>query len=199
MSIQNQYNNTNVQTIYDGVGGLYKKFITDTVSEFNKVWYNLDTAAGVALDMWGKFIGFPRSIGTAEKGYYLTLTDEQYKLFLRLKVLQFRSNATISEINFYMSMLFKPFGGTAYVEDNRKMKFITYIFGFEIPDWLRFAFANYDLLPHPGGVGTAVRDPSDKPTIFGFAGQGDTVDNFNRAPFTSEIWTPSISNTKITE
>ena len=66
------------------------------------------------------------------------------------------------------------------INDNQDMTYVNFVFLWEIPDYLKQAFSNYDLLPHPMAVGTRYREAFSQ--IFGFKGQ-NLSNNFYRTIF----------------
>ncbi len=180
-NIQNQYQGTNIETLLNGLADLYNKLITQPVQEFYNNIYNLETAAGIGLDIWGEKLNFPRTIKfiDADTGVETskTLDDNEYRLILKVLSLKFYTKMTVPRINKTLKELFSFYDVQAYTVDNQDMTYVNYVFLWEMPEYLKQAFNNYDLLPHPLAVGTRYREAFYQ--IFGFKGQ-ELSDNFYR-------------------
>ena len=91
--IQNQYKNTNIETLINGLTDLYNKLITQPLKEFYDNIYNLDTAKNIGLDLWGERLNFPRTIKyideTTDKESAVILQDEEYRVILQIITLKF--------------------------------------------------------------------------------------------------------------
>lgn len=187
-NIQNQYQGTNIETLLNGLADLYNKLITQPVQEFYNNIYNLETAAGIGLDIWGEKLNFPRTIKfiDADTGVETskTLDDNEYRLILKVLSLKFYTKMTVPGINKTLKELFSFYDVQAYTVDNQDMTYINYVFLWEMPEYLKQAFNNYDLLPHPLAVGTRYREAFYQ--IFGFKGQ-ELSDNFYRTIFHRKI------------
>lgn len=179
--IQSQYKDTNIQTLLTGLDRVFKKYTARPLADFLTDIYDLNTAAGMGLDLWGAVLDFPRVIRGLEENTFFTLTDDQYRVILKLLALQTRTRLTIPEINGELAGLFGSFGSASYAVDKQDMTYINYVFVWKIPDWLRAAFANYRLLPSPMGVGTGFEEALY--THIGFEGQNLT--SFYRAIFST--------------
>lgn len=187
-NIQNQYQGTNIETLLNGLADLYNKLITQPVQEFYNNIYNLETAAGIGLDIWGEKLNFPRTIKfiDADTGVETskTLDDNEYRLILKVLSLKFYTKMTVPGINKTLKELFSFYDVQAYTVDNQDMTYVNYVFLWEMPEYLKQAFNNYDLLPHPLAVGTRYREAFYQ--IFGFKGQ-ELSDNFYRTIFHRKI------------
>lgn len=167
---------------------------------YNSV-FNIDTAEGVGLDIWGRIIGIGRQLevkkvddyfgfsGSGESGfnnrefYYkgvtnvYNMTDSAYRQYLLLtKAFANISDATTPSLNYILSQLFK--GKTAYVLPAGIMH-IRFVFEFNLSALERSIF-NLGLLTHGAGVGYEYYE-IDKKNTFGFDGSGLT--GFNQGTF----------------
>ncbi len=167
---------------------------------YNSV-FNIDTAEGVGLDIWGRIIGIGRQLevkkvddyfgfsGSGESGfnnrefYYkgvtnvYNMTDSAYRQYLLLtKAFANISDATAPNLNYILSQLFK--GKTAYVLPTGIMR-IRFVFEFNLSALERSIF-NLGLLTHGAGVGYEYYE-IDKKNTFGFDGSGLT--GFNQGTF----------------
>lgn len=180
-NIQDQYKNINIETLINGLADLYDKLITQPLNDFYNNIYNLDTANGIGLDLWGEKLNFPRTIRyineETEIENSVTLQDDEYRLVLQVVSLRIYTKMSVAGINQSLKELFSFYNADAYTLDNQDMTYINYIFVWEIPEYLKQAFNNYDLLPHPLAVGTRYREAYYQ--IFGFKGQ-KLSDNFYR-------------------
>lgn len=167
--IQSQYKGTNIQTLFTGLDKAFKKYTAQPVAGFLNNIYDLDTAYGIGLDLWGAVLNFPRVIRGLDEITYYTLSDNEYRIVLKMLALQTKTRLTIPEINAHLKILFGDCGD-AYVIDRQDMTYVNYVFKWKIPGWLRAAFTNYKILPAPMGVGTDFTDYASEPFI-GFAGQ----------------------------
>lgn len=187
-SLQNQYQGTNIETLINGLADLYDKLITQPLNDFYNNIYNLDTASGIGLDLWGEKLNFPRTIKyideTSEKESSVTLEDDEYRLVLKVLTLKLYTQMSVPGINKTLKELFSYYNAQAYTTDNQDMTFVNYIFVWEIPEYLKQAFSNYDLLPHPLAVGTKYREAYYQ--ILGFKGQ-KLSDNLYRTIFQKRI------------
>lgn len=183
-NIQDQYRNTNIETLLKGLADLYDKLITIPIQNFYDDIYNLDTAKGIGLDFWGEKFNFPRTIIYINENTGVetskTLKDDEYQLILKVLSLKFYTKMSIHGINKTLKELFSFYKVQAYTVDYQDMTYVNYIFLWEIPDYLKQAFSNYDLLPRPLAIGTRYREAFYQ--IFGFKGQS-LSDNFYRAIF----------------
>ena len=186
--IQDQYKNTNIETLINGLTELYDKLITQPLKEFYDNIYNLDTAKNIGLDLWGERLNFPRTIkyidDITEKESAVTLQDDEYRLILQIVTLKLYTKMSVPGINKTLKELFSYYNAEAYTIDNQDMTFVNYIFVWEIPEYLKQAFDNYDLLPHPLAVGTKYREAYYQ--ILGFKGQ-KLSDNLYRTIFQKRI------------
>lgn len=177
--IADQYIGTNIQKLTEELSCLRDKYTSSAVDEFRKRVYELDTSDSAGLDAWGKVLSFPRCIFIPETGESRPLDDEEYRLILKLLAIQTKTRTTIFEINRYLKIIFEPFGAESYCQDSKDMTFVTYVFEFLIPDWLKYIFSKYDILPHPMGVGVRVVE-----SLYGFIGfEGQELYNFYRPIF----------------
>lgn len=101
---------------------------------------DIPLAVGVQLDIIGKYLGLERTTFTS--------TDEDYLFYLRFKIIQNYSNASLKEID---DLFFKFFGTSIFVKDNLDMTIQYY---FVTPDINQVSFiSNNGLLPKPAAVG----------------------------------------------
>ncbi len=140
------------------------------------VW-NIETATGYGLDIWGRIVGVSRII-KIQSGKYLgfseaddlteepwntapwyvgngntnssNLTDEALRTLIFAKALANISDGSISSLNHILTILFSA-DGPVYVRDNGDLT-MTYVFSFA-PSDLQISIVELDgLLPTPAGV-----------------------------------------------
>lgn len=147
---------------------------------FDLIW-NVDTAQGYGLDVWGRIVDVSRTLhivvdkyfGFAEQGltvgtfgesaFYDGLTpatsnynlpDDQYRTLIFAKALSNISNGSVPSINQILLNLF-PHRGNAYVVDNLDMS-ITYTFDFILSAIEVAIVTQSNVLPKPTGVSVDV-------------------------------------------
>lgn len=145
-------------------------------SFFDMVW-NLDTAQGNGLDIWGRIVdisrvlqvsvgnnlgftdgvvssGDPFNISPFYSGAPLTnnyaLSDDAYRVLIYAKALANISDGSIASINQILLTLF-PGRGNCYVQDNLDMT-MTYVFMFTLTNVEIAVIAQSGVLPKPTGV-----------------------------------------------
>lgn len=144
--------------------------------EFYSLVWNIDTAVGHGLDVWGRILGVSRVIqipagdylgfeqqaealtfgyGIWFRGVSLTdsaaLTDEAYRLLLMAKAALNITDASAPSINRILLALF----GDGYVRDNLDMT-MTYVFSEPLSPVQTSIVFNSGVLPRPCGVSATV-------------------------------------------
>ena len=159
---------------------------------YNKVW-NVDTATGWGLDVWGRIVVIGRylNIEGGEFFGYQTgavpedwkpynnapfytgkkststyrLADDAYRVLILAKAMKNISDLSCRDINQILQQLFD---GICYVNDLGNMQ-MRYVFEFDLTDW-EIAIIKSGILPRPCGVRAYVLQmPSE---TFGFYGTG---------------------------
>lgn len=182
MNTYEMYKNTTTEKLANGLVSLFDKLVIKEVDNYKNLFYNIDTANSDGLDLWGKFLKFPRYV-TTDEGYE-RLEDAQYRIILKAKALQLTRPPTISGINKSINDLFGALDIICYVLDTQDMSFVTYVFVDLLPDWLSNIFEKYDVLPRPAGVGVAIAEAERR--YIGFFGQnsnGTNIHNFTKTNF----------------
>lgn len=151
---------------------------------FNKIW-NLETAEGIGLDIWGRivgvdrvlkiaagtFFGFAEPSDTAESPFNVApffsggattnnfaLSDQAFRLLIMAKASANISDGSIPYINKILMTLFSD-RGNAYVIDNADMTMIYRFEFFLTPVEASIVFTS-GVLPKPAGVlATVVQGP----------------------------------------
>lgn len=153
---------------------------TDFDAFYALIW-NIDTAEGYGLDVWGRIVGVGRAVrvpirpwfGFAEAGgsyalplnqgtFYdgtalttpVTLGDEAYRTLIFAKALANICDGSIPAFNRILQNLF-PARGNCYVRDNLNMT-LTYIFEFTLTATEIAILSQSGVLPRPVGVAAKV-------------------------------------------
>lgn len=149
----------------------------DMVAFFDKVW-NIYTAEGWGLDVWGRIVGVNRTLDLQSAGRYFgfneattisvdpfnvspfyagqplttnfQLTDPAFLILILAKALANISDGSIPSINQLLINLF-PGRGNAYVTDDGGMA-MTYTFDFALTPVEAAIVTQSDVLPKPTGV-----------------------------------------------
>jgi hypothetical protein len=174
---------------------------------YDLVW-NVDTARGFGLDIWGRIVDVSRELelsitsgffGFAEMGvgvtgfdeapFYTdassatsvyTLTDDAYRTLILVKAMANISATTAPSINRVLRQLFAG-RGNAYVQDTGGMS-MAYVFDFYL-DAVELAIVQQSgALPRPAGVSVTISNSATNKT-FGFAEQGAGVYPFDEGTY----------------
>lgn len=147
---------------------------------FQLVW-NVDTAQGVGLDIWGRIVGVQRVLQVASGVYFgfaeaddnvetpfnqapfysgqpttgnFALTDDAFRTLIFAKALANISDGSILSINQILLNLF-PARGDCYVTDLGSMR-MTYTFAFALTPVEAAIVSQSGILPKPVGVAASV-------------------------------------------
>ena len=158
-----QYANSPVLVSLDN--GL-KELFNDSpfvVNWYNAV-FNMNTATGYGLDIWGKILNRNREFIYNGTEYYLQgeqtiggvhFSEEEmenlYRLVLQITAMRYIGNASIYSINNILQTIFKDYG-LAYCIEYGTMK-IRYVFQFYMNEVLRAIIETLNM--HPAGVLTS--------------------------------------------
>jgi hypothetical protein len=143
--------------------------------EFYDKVYNLKTAVGACLDVWGRIIGIGRVIevqynkpfgftgsllapwnqgqfSNGEKPTSVVLLDEPYRKLLFFKAYANIASSTLADINKFLALVFadRPFG-SAWAVDTGIMT-MDYRFSFSLTPYERFLLSDSGVAPKPGAV-----------------------------------------------
>lgn len=154
-------------------------FSATWVDEFYDVVWNIDTAQGFGLDIWGRIVGLENGrVVTVRPGNYFgfktdtinqswqpfgqgvfydgnpggqsfNLSDSAFRTLILTKAFTNISDLTTFNLNRMLQQIF-PGRGRCYVKDVGGME-IQYVFEFHLEPWERGIF-NSDAVPSPGGV-----------------------------------------------
>lgn len=137
--------------------------------------FNIDTAVGKQLDILGKYIGLNRTvkvnIGSTNTNI---LTDEQYRLLLKLKLI---SNTNFSSTSQIRSALYQLFPDDIRLFDLRNMTY-EYQLSSAFNDLVGVITAE-ELLPLPMGIGILIDVVPDLLKLYGYYGYDGLNNNPN--------------------
>ncbi|MGC8517896.1 MAG: DUF2612 domain-containing protein [Steroidobacteraceae bacterium] len=161
---------------------------------YNLVW-NISTAQGFGLDIWGSIIGVSRNLQIPASVTYFgfqggaglpfnnapfyaghsatqtyTLSDTEYLPLLLAKAYANIVETTIPALNQMLQMIYGEYG-TAYVIDNGSMS-MTFYFNFVLTPVQYAIVATSGVIPHPTGVLVDITTAADVPLL---AENGNTL------------------------
>ena len=118
---------------------------TADLTNFQNYIWNVNSAVGGGLDIWGAIVGVSRNI----PNYTETLSDEDYRTLILAKAAANIGNVTAQTLNALLSQIFS--NNIVYVQDNLNMT-ITYVFAFGLTASQIAIVENSGVLPRPAGV-----------------------------------------------
>ena len=176
--------------------------------EFYNVLWNVDTAEGFGLDIWGRIVGVDRFLQVGSSTYFgfnttpteswqpfnqspfysgppststFRLADNAFRALILAKALTNITETTTPGINSVLQNLF-PGRGRCWVNDLGSMS-MRFVFEFALQPWERAVLASGEALPRPAGVRATI---AEIPTsTFGFAEAGASAQPFNQGTFLS--------------
>lgn len=161
---------------------------------YNLVW-NLQTAVGYGLDVWGRIVGVNRNLnlpaGLQNLGEYVftpgtyVLDDASFKTLIYTKALANITNCTARSLNQLLSNLFAG-RGRCYVLDLGNMH-MNYTFEFFLMPFEEAIVTNSGAIPRPVGVQSGLVQV-DVAHTFGFREQ------VNLQPFNQGMFYPGTQN-----
>lgn len=184
LTLISQYaNSPNLLQLLDNLNQYFDP--TELTDEFfDKIW-NIDTAEGYGLDIWGRIVGVNRVLKVSDDRFYgfftgsgdtsfdpwntspfytgsnftnnFSLTDQAYRQLILAKAFANICDGSILSINALLRSLFGA-QGKAYVKDNGHMS-MTYKFEF-IPTPVQYAILTQSgVFPQPTGVSVSIDIP----------------------------------------
>lgn len=150
--------------------------------------FNVDTAVGFGLDIWGRIVGVNRSIEVPastpnpsqlpfQSGAY-TLDDAEFRKVILFKALANITNGTAAGLNNLLSNLFEG-RGRCYVRDLGSMS-MEFTFEFWLEPFEYVIITSDEITPRPAGVLANVYQ-IDINNTFGFMNTG--FQPFNQGTF----------------
>ena len=149
------------------------------------VW-DVYTAQGFGLDIWGRIVNIPRTINIPASsdffgfdealpdaepfnqapfyngptgGTLFTLTDDAYRVLILTKALANISSFTAQSMNALLNFMFNGQGstrGSCYVLESGTPMQISYVFNFALTSWEAAVLEQSSLMPRPTGVGVTI-------------------------------------------
>lgn len=179
-TIISQYANSPVLTeLVDRLGAAFDRQV-DVDAFYRTVW-NIETATGFGLDIWGRIVGVRRALYIADgaflgfsqatgarnfddgifySGGRLTanyaLTDEAYRRVILAKAALNITDGSIASFNTILLALFP--GAKAYVRDNGDMT-VTFVFASRLSQVDYAIITQSGVIPRPIGVSFTVEQP----------------------------------------
>ena len=185
-TVASQYTNS---PRIDALVALFDQAVgTDALFElfYTNLW-NIDTAVGYGLDVWGRIVGIGRVLTVVDDFYFgfaqqddvalvgtfgqapffsgetvtsnFSLTDEAYRKLIFAKAAANITSGSIPAINRILMDILFPGRGNAYVIDNQDMTMV-YKFDFPLEPFELSIVADSGVLPTPTGVSFTVSAPA---------------------------------------
>lgn len=144
------------------------------IAAFLKYIWDVRSAVGNGLNIWGKIVGIPRTIPSSPP---ITLGDFDYQTLILVKAAANIGNVTIPTLNRLLTQIFAA-NGIVFVQDNLNMT-LTYVFSFA-PTTAQIAIIqDSGAMPRPAGVGVFFSYPSMPNPQFGFDSDGPFVEGWD--------------------
>lgn len=155
------------------------------IDNFFNFIFNVDTAQGFGLDIWGRIVNVDRSFFT-NTAY--AQDDNAFRELVLLKALSNISASNAPSINQLLQNWMSG-RGRCYVLDYGKMQ-MAYVFEFALKPFELDIITQGDIFLRPAGVGARVVILPGP--VFGFSEAGTyLISPFNQAPFISETYAVS--------
>lgn len=166
--------------LVDRLGAAFDRQVD--VDAFYRFVWNIDTARGFGLDIWGRIVGVRRALYIADGDYLgfaeaadaqnfdagifyggarltanYALTDEAYRRVILAKAALNITDGSVASINAILRALF-PAGGNPHVRDNGDMT-MTFVFGEALSRVDYAIITQSGVAPRPVGVSFTVEQP----------------------------------------
>ena len=151
------------------------------IAAFLQYIWNVNTAVGNGLNIWGKIVGVPRTIPSSPP---ITLEDSDYRTLILVKAAANIGNVTVPTLNRLLTQIFSD-SGTVFVQDNLNMT-LTYVFNFPLTTAQIAIVESSGVLPRPAGVQINLKFPDQPTPFFGFDSSSPFV-----AGFDTGVWAPA--------
>ena len=215
--IQAQYRDSNIKELISGIIEIKRKYIYMAIKSLLNDNLSISTAKGIGLDLWGNLLHLSRYIPSdkgdnyayfnfnvknfktngglifynANRPNYGTLDDLYYRQLLLIVYQGYFLNSSIPTLNQFTLESLADYG-QVYVRDSTDMSYQVYLFNSQIPKWLNFMMANYDILPRPAGVGARLQERIVRRFGFGvdsiFEKPRYNLFNFDRKNFNNSLF-----------
>lgn len=174
-------------------------FATGWQDQLFAVVWDVDTAQGFGLDIWGRIVVVSRQLQIPQDGEYFgfntgapqswspfdeqsfytgggdtqtfTLADPAYRVVILAKALSNISAANSPALNLVLQQLF-PNRGRAWVNDLGGMS-IRFVFEFPLESWEKSVLINGNVIPRPAGVLAYILEAPEE--TFGFGEAADSL------------------------
>jgi hypothetical protein len=184
LTVISQYGNSPILTGSDTTSGIITSFAaamdqTENFDQFYDTIWNVDTAVGYGLDIWGQIVGVSRIVqlpivstffgfeearswvGFGQGPFYsgesisnsYSLSDDAYRLLIKAKAAANIWDGSIQGLNQILLDLF-PGLGNCYVTDGGNLT-MTYTFDFPLTS-VQLAIVSSGVLPRPSGVSVSI-------------------------------------------
>lgn len=171
-SLQSQYAaSPHLVSLIEGFSRLVNP--SDDVNDFYDNLFNMMTAKGIGLDIWGDIVQISRVI-RSDDGTAITLDDDHYRSLLLYKALANISSSDIATLNQLLQKLTEidigNFKGHSYVLESGPMR-IRWVFEYFLNDLQFTIFKAAGTLARGAGVGDEFYQ-TDSEQVFGFKQSG---------------------------
>jgi hypothetical protein len=177
-------------------------------SFYDNIW-NINTAVGYGLDVWGRIVNVSRQLTIPATSDYFgfqdgasdtypfnqapfysgvpasqnyMLSDDAYRTLILIKAMVNIAATNIPTLNKIITSLFSG-NGRVYVVDLGNMQ-MSYVFEFPLQPFQLAVLTQSGVLAHPTGVGVTIRQVIT--STFGFAEMGESAQPFNQGVFFSQ-------------
>jgi Protein of unknown function (DUF2612) len=151
------------------------------IANFLQFIWDVRTAVGNGLNIWGKIVGVPRTIPSSPP---ITLSDTDYQTLILVKAAANIGNVTVPTLNRLLTQIFAD-SGTVFVQDNLNMT-LTYVFNFPLTTAQLAIIQSSGALPRPAGVQINFTFPDQPTPFFGFDSSSPFI-----AGFDIGVWAPA--------
>lgn len=145
------------------------------IANFQTYIWNVNSAVGNGLDIWGRIVGISRTIATASGP--MTLSDTDFRTLILARAAANIGGVSSQALNALLTQIFAS-SGSVSVQDNLDMT-ITYLFTFPPTEGQQAIIENSGVLPRPAGVQVNYTFPSQPGAVFGFDSGNTYVAGFD--------------------
>ena len=174
-SLEKQYTYSSVGDLAVNITSVYEGIFGDITKRFGNEILNFNTCTSEALDnFWGQIFKINRNFKD-ENDNVMTLNDEQFREIIKIRAFGTTWDGSIASMNTFLSELFKD-RGNVYMLDPQNMTYEIFVFNFQLENWERYLFANYDIFPRSAGVASYFEEILED-VYFGFGYYGQLYPN----------------------
>lgn len=139
------------------LNGLKEQFDnSQTLEDWYRIVFNIKTASGYGLDVWGKILNVSRYVNLqVGEDTIKYLEDPLYRQVLFFKAMSNITNCSVDSLNQLLQFFFSEYNSICYVVEYEPMK-IRYVFEGFIDDYLLAIFRDEKIKPKPVGVGQEI-------------------------------------------